>query len=249
MSAAPTGADRRGFGTVAQVAASRQFRQHRFAPGSGACEILLVRHGESAPAVHDEPFPLKDGHGDPPLSDDGRWQAERLADRLAGERVDAVYVTSLRRTHETAAPLAARLGLSPVEEPDLREVHLGEWEGGLLRQKAAEQDPVALAMFTEERWDVIPGAESHDQLRARVAPAVDRIAGAHPDGRVVVVVHGGIIGSILSWAAESRPFAFVGADNASISHLVVHQDRWLVRRFNDTGHLAGDLSTAPRPLT
>lgn len=231
------------------MAEKTEYRQHRFSPPPGACEILLVRHGESAPAVPGEEFPKVDGHGDPPLSPDGRWQAQRLAERMAKERVDHIYVTNLRRTAETAAPLAGRLGITPTVEPDLREVFLGEWEGGLFRQKTAERDPVAEQMWTEGRWDVIPGAESHDQLRARVVPAIERIAKAHPDQRVVVVVHGGIIGTVLATATDARPFAFVGADNASISHLVVDGQRWIVRRFNDTGHLAGELSAAPEALT
>ena len=135
--------------------APRQFRQHRFAPAPGACEILLVRHGESAPLRADQPFPLVDGHGDPPLHDpDGFEQAEQVAERLiaTGERISAVYVTTLTRTRQTAAPLLAQLGMDPIVEPDLREVFLGEWEGGLLRQKVVEEDPIAMQMYAEERW-------------------------------------------------------------------------------------------------
>jgi hypothetical protein len=52
------------------VSETREFRQARFTPPSGACEILLVRHGESAPAVEGASFTLVDGHGDPPLDPD-----------------------------------------------------------------------------------------------------------------------------------------------------------------------------------
>jgi 2,3-bisphosphoglycerate-dependent phosphoglycerate mutase len=232
----------------ATAAEPREYRQERFRPPPGSCEFVLVRHGESAPARDDEPFPLVDGHGDPPLAPEGRQQAELLGERLSGERVDAIYVTSLRRTHETAAPLADRLALTPSVEADLREVHLGEWEGGLMRRKVAEGDPLALRMWNEGRWDVIPGAESHEELGARVLPAVQRIADAHPDQRVVVVVHGGVIATIMAAATGGRPFAFIGADNASISHLVVHRQRWTLRRFNDTGHLDAPLTTGAAPL-
>lgn len=225
------------------------YRQYRFSLPPGGCELLLVRHGESAPAVQDQPFELTDGHGDPPLAPEGRWQAERVGVRLAAERVDAIYVSTLRRTHETAAPLAERLGLVPTVVADLREVHLGEWEGELYRQKMAEGDPVARRVLVEQRWDVIPGAESNAALRDRVVPALERIATDHPDGRVVVVVHGGVIASALCAATESRPFAFLGADNGSISHLVFHDGRWILRRFNDTGHLAGELSSEGEALT
>ena len=215
----------------------RVFRQSRFLTPPGAAELVLVRHGESEPLVEGTAFPLVDGHGDPALAPEGRVQADRVGERLADESIDAIYVTTLRRTAETAAPLAARLGLTPVVEPDLREVHLGDWEGELFRQKVADGDPVVLRMAEEQRWDVIPGAESGTAFAERVRRGILRIAAAHPDQRVVVVAHGGTIGEALAQATGSRPWAFVGADNGSISRLVVHGDRWTLRGFNDIRHL------------
>jgi len=214
------------------------YRQPRFARPPGACEMLLVRHGESAPAIMDEPFPLVDGHGDPALDVVGRDQAERVADRLEREDIAAIYVTTLRRTAETAAPLAARLGLELQVEADLREVFLGEWEGGLFRKHVADGHPAALKMFEEQRWDAIPGGESTASLSKRVKEGVTRIAAAHPDQLVVVVAHGGVIGRILADASgATHGFAFVGSDNGAISRVVVDGDRWIIRGFNDTGHL------------
>jgi 2,3-bisphosphoglycerate-dependent phosphoglycerate mutase len=230
------------------VAEKSQHRQHRYRVPPGATEVLLVRHGESAPADPDKPFPLVDGHGDPPLDPVGEEEAERLANRLAGERIDAIYVTSLCRTAQTAAPLAKRLGIEPRVEPDLREVFLGEWEGGLFRAKVAEGDPAFQRAMANERWDEIPGAEPQEQFAARVAGAIERIHAAHPDQRVVIVSHGGVIGQILASATNSRPFAFMGADNASISHIVLLGDTVAVRRFNDTTHLERHLSVAPEPM-
>lgn len=231
------------------MSAPRSFRQHRFTPPPGATELLLVRHGESEPAVEGSPFPLVDGHGDPALSPEGRQQAAQVCARLAGEGIDAIYVSKLRRTAETAAALAATLRLSPVVDPDLHEVHLGEWEGGAFRLHVAEGHPAALKMFEEERWDAIPGAESSAAFAARARLAIERIAAAHREQRVAVFAHGGIIGQILAQATSSRPFAFSGADNASISHLVVVGERWVLRRFNDTTHLETGLSTAAAPPT
>ena len=219
-----------------------EHRQARFRPPARSASILLVRHGESAPARDDRPFALVDGHGDPELHPDGREQAERVADRLAGEPVRAIYVTSLRRTAETAAPLAARLGIAPQVEADLREVHLGEWEGGAYRRHLAEGHPVARRVFAEERWDVIPGAEARAAFDGRVRAALGRIADRHPDELVAVFTHGGVIASLLAQATGSRPFAFVGADNASISRLVVGGGRWILRGFNDTGHLGSGVA-------
>jgi len=227
---------------------AKPLRQARFRRPPGATELFLVRHGESEPAVPGQAFALVDGHGDPALAPEGRAQAERVADRLSDAGIDAIYVTTLRRTAETAAPLAARLGQEVRVEPDLREVFLGDWEGGEFRYRVAEGHPAAVRMIEEERWDALPNGEPTDRFRARVRAGLERIVAAHPDQRVVVVSHGGVIGELVRAAVESpRGFAFVGADNGSISHLVVSGDRWVVRRFNDTAHLDDgiDLDAGP----
>nr|WP_243866468.1 histidine phosphatase family protein [Actinophytocola oryzae] len=225
-----------------------EYRQHRFSLPEGATEILLVRHGESQPAREDRPFALVDGQGDPPLAPFGEEQAVRVAERLAHEKLDGIYVTNLVRTQQTAAPLAARLGITPVVEPALREVMLGEWEGGLFRIRVAEHHPVAVEMFEKERWDVIPGAESTEALADRLRESIERLAARHTDRRIAVFTHGGVIGQVVSMATGARPFAFTDADNASITQLVVWGPRWLVRRFNDTAHLDTRFTMRAEPL-
>jgi probable phosphoglycerate mutase len=219
------------------VAAPRSFSQRPYVGPPGSTELILVRHGASADSVEGESFELVEGQGDPPLSDVGRHQAEQVALRLAQEPFDGLYVSTLRRTAQTAAPLVERCGMTPVVDPDLREVFLGEWEGGLLRQKAVDRDPMFEEVWREQRWDVVPGAESRQVFGGRLRRAVERIADVHAGGVVVVFSHGAAIGEILAQASGSEPFAFVGADNASISKLVVSPDRWVVRGYNDTAHL------------
>ena len=231
------------------MGAPREYRQARFAPPPGALDLLLVRHGESAAAVDGELFDLVDGQGDPALHPDGRRQAELVADRLEHEALDAIYVSTMRRTSETAAPLVARTGLEPIVRADLREVHLGEWEGGLLRQKMADGDPVGLRIQAEERWDVITGAEPADTFEARVRGAVADLAAAHAGQRVAVFTHGAWIGALLALATGSRRLAFLGADNASISQVIVVGERWVVRRYNDTSHLTDRFTDAAQAPT
>ncbi len=218
-------------------AAPVTYRQSGFPKIPGAVEILLIRHGESQPYTPGIPFPVAGGHGDPPLAPEGHEQAKLLAGRLASAGIDAIYTSTLCRTAQTAAPLAERLRLTPAVEPDLREVHLGDWEGGEYRQRAAERDPLVMEVFAAERWDVIPGAESSEAFAARVRGAIERLAAAHHDQRVAAFTHGGVIGQVLAQASGSRPFAFLTADNASISRLVVTDERWFVRGFNDVAHL------------
>ena len=226
-----------------------EYRQPRFQRPPGATEILLVRHGESRAATAQSPFPLVDGHGDPELHPDGREQAIRVGHRLKHQPISAVYVSNLRRTQETAQPLCDHLNLTPTIDPDLREVFLGEWEGGLMRIKAHENDPIYLRMQQEQRWDVIPGAESHADLNRRLLRALDGVAQRHPDELVVAVVHGGVIGHICAHATGANPFAFHGADNGSISQIIMLEGRIQVRRFNDSSHLIDDFVAAESQMT
>ena len=63
-------------------------------------------------------------------------------------------------------------------------------------------------MQEEQRWDVIPGAESREKLEHRIQRGLARITANHPDQLVVAVVHGGVIGHILASATGAMPFAF-----------------------------------------
>ncbi len=149
-------------------------------------------------------------------------------------------MTPLRRTQQTAAPFAQATGLEPTVVDELAEVRLGEWEGGEFRVRVEQGDPLVRRIFMEERWDVIPGAESLELLGRRVRAGLERIVEeTGPDAVAVSVSHGGVIGELCRQATESRPFAFVHMDNGSVSRLVVHADgRWMLRSFNETSHLS-----------
>jgi broad specificity phosphatase PhoE len=133
--------------------------------------LLLVRHGETDWNAAGR----LQGHTDRPLNALGRRQAKELAERLAGERVDAIYASDLARARETAEIVGERLGLTVVIDPDLREKDWGSWEG----------------LTGDERVHVEYVGESTGEHRARMVRAVKRIAERHPDQRIVVVTHGG----------------------------------------------------------
>jgi probable phosphoglycerate mutase len=216
---------------------TKEYRQLRFQPPKGAADLLLIRHGETEAARPGVNFAMKDGHGDPALRPEGEAQARQIAVRLASDPIDAIYVTKLRRTHQTAAPLAQALGLTPIENPDLHEVHLGDWDGGEYRIRAANNDPLFRKARDEGEYGHIPGGETTAALHTRVKRGLFDIAAAHPDQRVAVVVHGGVIGAALCVATDAHVWAFGGAANGSISRLVIHKDRMILRGFNDVTHL------------
>jgi probable phosphoglycerate mutase len=218
----------------------QEYRQLPFVVPPDATEVVLARHGASAPVRPGELQPLLHGHGDPALAPEGHEQAKLLAARLRHERIDAVFVSGLTRTVQTAEPLGRPL----TEVPELREVFLGEWEGGPFRVHVANGNPLAMRVIAEQRWDIIPGAEPMDAFAARVRTGLEKVIDATGPGNVgLAFCHGGVIGEACRQATDSRPFAFVMNDNCSLTRLVRFANgRWLLRSFNDTAHLAGSSS-------
>src|SRR3954469_20603677 len=172
-----------------------RYPQRRFVPPPGSTQVILIRHGASAHAVPGQPFDLLDGHADPPLSPEGEEQAIAGARRLDTESLPGISTTPLQRTLQPAQPLITATGLEPVVVPELREVLLGDWEGGELRIRASQGDPLFARIIAEERWDVIPGAEPMEDLADRVARGVQAMVQATgPDALAAAVLHGGVIG-------------------------------------------------------
>ena len=162
--------------------------------------LLLVRHGETDWNAAGR----LQGHTDRPLNDYGRRQARELADRLAGDGIQAVYASDLARARETAEILGARLGLEVAVDPDLREKDWGTWEG----------------LTSDERVHVEFEGESTEAHRERVLRAVRRIVAAHPEERVAVVTHGGSLRRI---QAAVSGVALPVIDNCAVWTLA-HED-------------------------
>ena len=150
-------------------------------------ELLLVRHGETD-WNRDRRF---QGHADPPLNETGREQAHALAADLAGERIQLVYTSDLRRARETAEIVAARLEADVVALRELREIDVGEWQGLTWPEIEARYPEGARAWHEHGHgWET---GETYDELGERVVSALRRIAADHPEERVLVIGHGGTI--------------------------------------------------------
>ncbi len=215
------------------------FAPTRYADPPGATRLVLIRHGEP------EPFRPPAGAGpvaagfDPGLAPIGREQARRVALWLLSRGIRQVWSSPLRRVRETAAPLAERLGVELLVLEQLREVHLGVWEGGVVHQRIHQADPLWEEVWRQQRWDVIPGAEANASLHRRVGAALDLIHSRAGAETVAVFTHDGVIAAALSLAAGARAFAFASSEHGSISELVVEAPgRWRVRGFNEVAHLA-----------
>ncbi len=145
--------------------------------------LLLVRHGETpttgtvlpgrAPGLH--------------LSDRGRAQAERVAERLAGLSVSAIYSSPLERTCETAEPTAARTGLDVNHDDGLLECDFGEWTGAALAELAAL--PQWQTVQHSPSVFRFPSGESFTQMQARIVGSLEALCTAHAGGVVVCFSH------------------------------------------------------------
>ena len=146
--------------------------------------MLFVRHGKTpttgdllpgrAPGLH--------------LADEGRGQAEAVAERLgAFSKITAVYASPLERTRETAAPIARRLGCKVTPDKGLLECDFGDWTGGKLKELMKLPE-----WGTVQRWPSgfrFPNGESFTEMQARITGTVNRLRARHPGESIVLVSH------------------------------------------------------------
>jgi len=192
-------------------------------------ELVLIRHALPLRVERADGAPA-----DPPLSADGSAQARRLARAFAAERLAAVYASPLRRARETAAPLAAELGLEVRLEPGVVEFDPHSARYVPLEEIRAESRELWLELL---RGGLTAGIDVAE-FRRTVVAAVERIVAAHPGGRVAVVCHGGVVNA---WAAHVLGLdatLFFQPRYASISRfLAAGSGERSVLSLNETGHL------------
>jgi 2,3-bisphosphoglycerate-dependent phosphoglycerate mutase len=224
-------------------------------------ELVLVRHGE--------PEWVRDGYSvdDPPLTPRGKDQAARLADRLAEERFDEVYVSPLVRARQTAAPLLARLGRDEVVEDWLEEIRNPVWHG-TPAERAEEAYAADRARPAHERWNGLEGGEpvrdfvSRIRLGAQLFLAERGIEPARedlpvwtvrePDRRILFVAHAGTNTIVICHLLGLSPVPWEW-DRFILGHASVTRVEALptgegyafgLSRLSDVEHLSADQRTA-----
>ncbi|MEI7770763.1 MAG: histidine phosphatase family protein, partial [Chloroflexales bacterium] len=142
--------------------------------------LILVRHGETPWNVTLQ----YQGQANVPLNERGRAQAALTAGRLARLGVAALYTSDTARAAETAAAIAAAVGMRPQPMPELREIDVGQWEG-LTPEQLYRRFPDHIAEYERDPARTVRlGGESYAQLQARALVALRRIYEAHQHGDV-----------------------------------------------------------------
>lgn len=155
-------------------------------------EVLLIRHALADPVGRTIAGRAPGVH----LNRIGRRQAGALAARLAKLPIAGVYTSPLERAHETAEPVAARLGTPVREAAGLIELDYGAWTGRAIAE--LDGDPVWRRFNTQRGTTRIPGGETMDEVVARGTEELRRVAEAHPGGLVAAVTHGDVIRALLA---------------------------------------------------
>lgn len=194
--------------------------------------LILVRHGQTLHNVAG----IAQGWNDSELSDLGRVQVQKLAERVASMGATALYSSPLGRALTTAEAIATTTGLDIVTLDDLREMSYGGWEGrSFLDVRRSDEE-------TYQKWIVdeevrCPAGESHADVRRRLERAFAQITDTHHQ-TIVVVAHGTAI-RIAATALlnvpvmSSRHFA---QENAALNVFVWRIDHWVLKTWNDTSH-------------
>ncbi len=209
-------------------------------------EMLLIRHAQQ----QFDPDGTAGELVDPPLSEHGRLQARLLGEALSTLHLDAVLSSPLRRAHETALAVAQHHRLEPQVVDDLREVEIfrdvppGETPGAFIGKELLEA--ARQRMLNERVWDVYPFSESSAAFRKRTINAIEAAIATHPNHRIAIVCHGGVINAYVSHIIGSPYDMFFRPAHTSINIVAAGMGRRVLRTLNDTHHLRtgeGDLLT------
>ena len=196
-----------------------------------AVELIFVRHGLPLHVVKDDGSPA-----DPPLSDLGNQQAAAVAEYLSDEHLDAIYVSTMARARQTAAPLEDALGLTAAIRHGIAEID---------RNSASYIPMEELKRIDYERWksfiaDGGPQEEDPAEFQDLVKETVTEIVEDHRGQRVAVVCHGGVINAYASdvLGHDRGDIFFCDVDYTSITRvLVASTGQRSILSLNETSHI------------
>ena len=211
--------------------------------------VFLVRHGATQLTAEGR----FSGSVGVELSEEGRWQALQLGDRLRNEGLSAAYASPLSRAADTARIIGGPCNLEAETRDGLREISHGHWEG-LTRAEVEAQFPDEYAAWEEDPFTFAPaGGESGVAVLARALPVLREIVTAHTGGRVLVVSHKATIRLLLSslLGIDGRGYRDRLDQAPACLNVLDFRDPVRVRliTFNDTSHYATRARTAEGSLS
>ena len=199
-------------------------------------EIYLIRHVQA----EGNRYRMMQGHWDGNVTDLGLQQIDALAERLRGEKIDAVYASDLYRTRMTASAVTRFHDLPLRTTDQLREIHVGRWETLFFGNVIHDEPELAYAFMHDQDKFSIEGGETYAQVGRRALAALEDIARSHPGQTVAVVSHGVTIRCLLARITgtdlrdrEKLPMLL----NTAVTVLRWENGAFSLSLFNDVSHL------------
>ncbi|MCB1177347.1 MAG: histidine phosphatase family protein [Leptospiraceae bacterium] len=195
--------------------------------------IYLVRHGETEFNLEGK---IQGGGLDSPLTEKGKEQAKKLADHLkdSGFSVNRIYASPLGRAMETARILNEALNLEINEEPLLKEINCGNFEGKLISSIDSEKLR-KLRVDPEEKY---PGGENVIDVKHRAEQFLNKIRSDKKDS-VLIVSHGNFNRAFACAATGMNSFMAmkIYQDNTGFNYLFKSGEYYRIGMWNSTAHL------------
>jgi probable phosphoglycerate mutase len=161
--------------------------------------LYLIRHGKADVRSSGEATTSRGVVADPPLDATGREQASLLARRL--RRMPgpaAIYCSTLARARQTIEPFVDETGVAVTYDESLAEWYAGDWEFKEFEELLAEHPEMPRRVLLQDPvFHLAPAGEPFDDFQRRVIDTIEAALGAHPDGDVWIVCHGGVINAYL----------------------------------------------------
>lgn len=203
-------------------------------------KLLLIRHGETKWNT----LGKFQGCQDIELTENGILQAQMLHRRLQGD-FDVIYTSPLRRAFLTAEIICASHPLSPIAEKDLTEIHFGSWEGLTYKEiRATYPEHFTKWQTDHEIGPLYDGEQSIKNACLRVENCLQKIIATHPNQKIAVISHGGLIKAALialfNW--HMGMYHQIALGNTCITTIHFNDEFTpILIGLNDTNHLNSTL--------
>lgn len=202
-----------------------------------ATELILIRHGYTIRVNGD--------YVHAPLTPLGQEQAAQTGRYLHSSQqpLNGFYTSPLRRAQETAAIIGSIITVTPIIKNGLRELEGLEVPALALYELASVVDPV------EDYLDARAGKPIRWPIQGRVSKSLLELGAAHPNQRVAVVAHSGVISAIFAWyfPEERGEWWLTTVSNCSMTRLAVDNTKARILGVDDTRHLSSDVVTRQPP--
>ncbi|MFW5976402.1 MAG: alpha-ribazole phosphatase [Bacillota bacterium] len=198
-------------------------------------EVILIRHGETS-WNREHRF---QGHQDIKLNNKGVNQAKKAGQFLASYDIDVIYSSELERAYQTAVIINKKHRVKVIKKSGLKEINFGDWEG-LTYEEIEKNNSEKIKKWNNNPWSNSPPAgESLESFYQKVVNTIDGIIEKNKGDTILIVSHGGVIKTYLTYILDMPPENYWQFDTAStgISNIKFYNNKAIIDRINSRPHL------------